>query len=395
MPFRCVHFIREIRSELGGVVTAVLDLSQAMAARGHRVTIVTCDAQDVPQEWSGPGQWPMVVETPHSRVSKGLLSRAGVARFNDLLSDADIVHLHTPWELANFQLAPQVVRRGKPYVVTPHGMLDHYTMSQKGLKKRVFLALRGRSLFRNATTVHFTAQAEMDQALHYVPVTGRSEVISCLLDLSAYSELPGPEAALQAFPQIRSDAFKILFLSRVHPKKGVDRLIQAVAELKRRSDKPLQLLVAGPGDESYASGLKHLAADLGVGDVVHFLGMVRGVVKRSLYQAADVFALPTHQENFGLVLAEAMACGTPVVTTRGADIWQELQRGGAQIVDGSPISIADGIEFFAKDAVRRRDIAEQGRVFVNDWLDRDRVAGAYEAMYGDAIERGTPPFGRS
>jgi glycosyltransferase involved in cell wall biosynthesis len=387
MSFRCVHFIREIRSELGGVVTAVLDLSQAMAARGHRVTIMTCDAQDVPQEWRGPGQWPTVVEAPHSRFSKGILSRPGVARFSDSLSDADIVHLHTPWELANFQLAPQITRRGKPYVVTPHGMLDHYTMSQKRLKKRVFLALRGRSLFRNATTVHFTAQAEMDQALHYVPVTGRSAVISCLLDLSAYRELPGPDAALQTFPQIRADAFKILFLSRVHPKKGVDRLIQAGAELKRRGAKPFQLLVAGPGDESYLAGLKRLAADLGVGDVIHFLGMVRGVVKRSLYQAADVFALPTHQENFGLVLAEAMACGTPVVTTRGADIWQELQQGGAQIVDGSPTGIADGISFFAEDA-ERRQIAEQGRAFVNDWLDRDRVAEAYEAMYADAIERG-------
>ncbi|WP_428308311.1 glycosyltransferase [Lacipirellula sp.] len=387
MPFSCVHFIREIRSELGGVVTAVLDLSQAMATRGHRVSIVTCDAQDVPQEWRGAGNWPTVIEVPHSRISRQFLSRAARASFGALLPTADVVHLHTPWELANFQLAPLIKRSRTPYVVTPHGMLDHYSMSKKAAKKHAFLALGGRSLFRTATTVHFTAQAEMDQALKYVPVTGNTAVISCLLDLSAYSELPGPEPALRAFPQIQADKFKILFLSRVHPKKGVDLLIQAVAELRRRGRQAVQALIAGPGDEAYVAELKRLAASLGVQDAVEFLGMVRGVEKRSLYQAADVFVLPTHQENFGLVLAEAMACGTPVVTTRGADIWQELQTGGAEIVDAAPASIADGIERFAADLPRSREIGLQGRAFVNEWLDRDRVAAAYEAMYQEAIER--------
>jgi glycosyltransferase involved in cell wall biosynthesis len=390
--FSCIHFIREIRSELGGVVTAVIDLSQSMAERGHRITIVTCDAQDVPAAWSsGEGNWPSVIEVPTSSFSKLLLSRQGVKTFAELLPSVDVAHLHTPWDLCNFQLMPHLKRHRKPYLVTAHGMLDHYSMGKKSLKKRTFLALGGRRLFRNATTLHFTAQAEMEQALHYVPGADRALVQCYALDLSSYNPLPGPEPALSAFPQIKRDARKVLFLSRIHPKKGVDLLLRAGAIMKERGH-AVQLLIAGPTEERYLAELKRLTAALKIEEMVEFLGMVRGVEKRSLYEASDVFVLPTHQENFGLVLAEAMACGTAVVTTRGTDIWHELQQAGARIVDLTPEDIAAGIWEVISDPENCRRIGQQGCDFVYQWLDRDCVSTAYEKMYYDAVSRGLPPF---
>ena len=392
--FACLHYVREIRNSLGGVVTAAIDLCQSMAARGHQVTLVTCDAADVPPSWSDAssgGNSPRVVEVSHAAFTKLLLSRDAKRQCAALIDAVDVAHLHTPWELGNYQLSPLLRRANVPYVVTVHGMLDHYSMRQKGLKKQAFLAIGGRQLFAHATTVHFTAESEKEQALHYIPGADRAFVQGCSLDFTPYNPLPGPETAYRAFPQLKPDVRKILFLSRVHPKKGVDLLIRAAAQLKGRSF-PFQLLIAGPGDEPYVAELKRLAGELGVADDAHFLGMVGGVQKTSLYQAADVFVLPTHQENFGLVLPEAMACGTAVVTTRGTDIWRELQSGGASIVDGSPTSLADAIVEVTNDPQRCARLGQQGREFVHQWLDPNRVAAAYESMYFDAISRGAPPF---
>lgn len=383
----CAHFVREVRSELGGVVSVAVDLCRMMAERGHRMTLVTCDARDAPREWHGDDDAPRIVEMPPSRMTRLRLSRQAVAQFDRIIADVDVVHLHTPWDLCNYQLAPLLRRAGVPYVVSVHGMLDDWSMRQKSFKKRAFLSLGGRSLFRHAATVHYTAQAEKEQAEHWIPPARRSVVQSCPLDLSAFRPLVGSGVALAAFPQIRKDARKILFLSRIHPKKGIDLLIRAAAILQAR-DLDFQLLIAGPGEASYVSALTSLAASAGVAERTFFLGMVQGLAKRSLYEAADVFVLPTHQENFGLVLAEAMACGTPVITTRGTDIWHELEAGGAKIVDHQPQEIADAIVDVLGDEGRRRRLGEQSRAYVNHWLDMDRTAAAYEQMYFDAIARG-------
>ena len=324
--FTCIHFIEAIRSELGGVVSAVIDVCTSLALRRHRVIVATCDGTDAPAEWrSNASGRPQLLELPPSRLTGRLVSGAGVARFAHLLEKVDVAHLHTPWSLGNYQLSKTLRSTRIPYVVSVHGMLDHYSMQKKSLKKHAFLWFGGRRLFRDATAIHFTAEEERTQALHYIPGADRAVVEPCLVDLKPYDRLPGPEIAYQTFPQLKASWPKLLFLSRVHPKKGVDILLRAAAALKG-SFPNLQVLIAGPGDERYLAELRNLATELGIGASTRFLGMVRGEIKLSLYQAADVFVLPTHQENFGLVLPEAMACGVPVVTTRGTDICRTATR---------------------------------------------------------------------
>ena len=126
--------------------------------------------------------------------------------------------------------------------------------------------------------------------------------------------------------QMKSDWHKkrsILFLSRVHVKKGINFLIEAVAQLKEIMN-DYEVKVAGPGDDSYVGELKNLAKRLGVDEQVKFVGSVFGKAKFDLYRDADLFVLPTHSENFGIVVTEALACGTPVITTKGTP-WEELE----------------------------------------------------------------------
>lgn len=382
-PLSIVHFIREIRAEEGGVVKAVVDLSQAMAARGHRVLVATADASDVPAHWRDASSGvPKVLEF-NTLLHGGRLAPQDLHRFEEAVAGFHVGHLHTPWEMANTQLAKVLKFRAIPYIVSVHGMLDDYCMQQKTLKKRIFLKLLGRKLFQSAAVIHYTAEGERLQAQKWVPKSVPYFVQALAVDVTSYLNLPGPEEARQTFAIQESSAPKVLYLSRLHPKKGLELLLQATAQ-RIRAGKVHELLIAGPGEESYTNKLKALCEELGIQRYTKFLGMVKGRLKVSLYQAADVFVLPTHQENFGLVLVEALACGTPVVTTRGTDIWPELQSAGAQIVDSSPAGIAAAIAEVVSRPAANCELGQKGRQYVLDWLAPDQVALGYERMYSQA-----------
>jgi glycosyltransferase involved in cell wall biosynthesis len=385
-PMRIVHFFPRIRCEEGGVVQAILDLCRLMGHAGHRVTLATCDGPDLPAAWRESNNNPRAVVLERSSWISSQLSPEGLEQFHSLIREADVVHLHTPWELSNLQVARLLRSEGVPYIVTVHGMLDDYCMEQKSLKKRIFLVLGGRKLFSGATTVHFTAAAEKEQASRWISGSYQPVVQTYAIDFARYEQLPGTAPAHAAFPQLKTDTRNILFLSRLHPKKGTERLIDAVALLHEKH-KNLQLLIAGPGEDAYTKQLKDLVHTNGIGEFTHFLGMIRGDVKLSLYQLADVFVLPTHQENFGLVLPEAMACGTPVVTTRGTDIWRELAEAGAKIVENEPRAIAEAIAGLLADDVGRDQLGRQGREYVRNWLAEDKVQAAYERVYVDTISK--------
>ena len=147
----------------------------------------------------------------------------------------------------------------------------------------------------------------------------------------APEELPDSALAREQFECLRTDEPTLLFLSRLHPKKGVETLLQSDARL-HDSATHVQTIVAGPGDDDYVGTLKDQARRLGVADWGALCRHGEGRPQWSLYQACDLFVLPTQQENFGLVLPEALACGTPVVTTTGVDTWPELKQAGGEIV---------------------------------------------------------------
>ena len=369
-----------IRLEEGGVVRAVLDMCGALAARGHRVTLLTFDGTDVPREWSDGN--PSVIELHRAT---GVLPRLGGAsrqRIRDIFAEADAVHLHVPWDLTCRQLAGIALAAKVPYVLSIHGMLDDWCMAQKSLKKRLYLAMGGRGLLERAAAVHCTAAAEARQSSRWYP-RGRARVVPLIFDLAQYQELPGPEIARSTYATALGDDGEpvVLFLSRLHPKKRVELLIEAVARL-RDDDFGCRLLIAGTGEQEYEQHLRRLVAKGKLDDRVHFVGFVSGREKLSLYQASDVFVLPTHQENWGFVLIESLACGTPLVTTRGVDIWSELEAGGgAVIVDAEPEMLAATIRSLLQDDRRRQEMGSRGRSWVLETLHTDRVIDQYEAMY--------------
>jgi glycosyltransferase involved in cell wall biosynthesis len=279
-------------------------------------------------------------------------------------------------------------RRKVPYIVSIHGMLDDWSMSQRTLKKQLFLAAFGRRYLSSAARIHLSAAAESDQALKRLPAA-KPAVIPCLVDLSPYQHLPGPQIAQGKFA-IDKATPTLLFLSRLHEKKGVHTLIDAAALLQRRG-RMFRLIIAGPAakaDRDYEKRLHEQARRLGLEKTVVFVGLVSGTEKISLYQASDLFVLPTHQENFGLVLVEAMVCGTPVLTTRGTAIWQEITSAGGTIAQNSADAFAQEIERLLEDRAALAESGRRARQWMMQWLNVDRVAAEYERLYEQVLVDG-------
>ena len=376
-----VHYLEGFNLAEGGVVRAVLDMVDRTAHHAP-VTILTRDDTDVPDDWKRGDRENITVkrlQAPPGRL--GMMSNAGGAEIDADIKGADVVHLHTAWNTANLGVATLARKHGVPYIISVHGMLDDWSMSQSRLKKRVFHAVTGRKLLESAFAVHCTAEAELEQSRKWYP-TGNGVVIPLIFDTEPYEQLPTKEQAEALVPELGTDLPKVHFLSRVHVKKGLEHLIRASAVLRSKGGEHA-LLVAGSGDPpAYLDEMKRLAQSEGVADSTSFLGLVTGEAKTAVIRGANVLAVPTSQENFGFVFPEGLACQTPVVTTKGVDIWPELEAsGGAVITTQDPRRIADDLAGMLQDPQRLAEMGEKGRDWVMDHLDPTAVAGRFMDLY--------------
>ena len=351
---RVLHYEPAIRLELGGVVRAVLDIASEQAHAGADVTLVTHDATDIPNNFPGEIK---VIPGP------GILGRLGpgLRAAASMCEHVDAVHLHGMWSLANLQWADLAIRAERPYFISPHGMLDDWCMAQKSLKKKMFLRFGGRKWLERASGVHLTATAEEQQSRTWAPAM-RSFVCPLPMDLAPFQELPPKAIAASAEAAYADPRPIVLFLSRLHEKKRPDLLIEVARELKNEAT----IVLAGDGDPTYVESLKKQAR----GTTVRFPGFVRGETKVAMYAHATCFALPTSQENFGYVLFEALAAGVPVLTTKGADTWPEMQAsGGGVILEPTVDSFCQAIRQRIASPEESNQMGASGRRWALETLD--------------------------
>lgn len=382
-PMNILHYVESTDSRMGGVPRFVLDASRVMASRGHPSTILALNTTDTPESWLADhdgSELPIAKQLPRPSLMGKLFGPKQLRAIREELAKADVVHLHCVWSTSTFQIAIAARQMGIPYVVSLHGMLDDWSMAQRAIKKKAFMALGGKQFLENAARVHSTAQAELDQSAKWFP-KGTAEIIPYLMDLEPYRHLPGEAAAKAHFPMLSDGTPNILFLSRIHYKKGCEHLLHAAAE-HVASGKSGKFIFAGTGDEAYVSSLQTLASTLGIADRVHFVGQVCGDLKLSLYQAADCFVLPTSQENFGLVIVEAMMCNTPIITTKGVDIWKDIEASNAAAIvpqTGPALAAAIGSMVADKSEVTRMGALAREWVFTT--YGEDSLIGRYENLY--------------
>ena len=376
-----LHYCARLRLIDGGVVRAILDLTSALSKCEKNVTLMVTEGEDFPEPDSGV-QTMLTGDFDRAPIR---FSASRLATLKHYVAETDVLHLHTPWEPANIQLAKLAREVGTPYVISVHGMLDDWVMKTSNLKKRMFLRLGGRKMFHLAAATHCTATAEATQARRWIPKSN-IQVVPLVFDPSNYITPPPTSDPDKFWPQRESKKPIVLFLSRLHPKKGVDRLIRAAVEVITKHD--TRFIIAGSGEPEYEQELQKLVQDLNLHSNVEFVGFVEGDRKIALLRTADLFVLPTNQENFGLVFPEAMACGVPVITTRGVDIWQELnESGGSTIINEDPSSIANAISHLLANDSERNAMGIAGEQWVKRTFSGDEVVNRYINLYRKSINQ--------
>ena len=249
----------------------------------------------------------------------------------------DLLHVHSlfSWPATRGMAIARAL--GTPYLVHCLGHLQPWSLNQSPLRKQLFLALIERRNLNGAAALQATSAMESADF-------ARLRLRPPALDLPLGVDIPelhqdARERLCQSLPQIDPQAPRLLFLSRLHPKKGLERLLEALALLRHRQpQRPWQLLIAGSGEPAYEQQLRGLVNRLGIGDRCHWLGFVSGESKEWLLQGCDWFVLPSSAENFGIAVAEALAAATPVLLSAEVGLAATVVEAGAGLL--SPLDPA-------------------------------------------------------
>lgn len=269
----------------------------------------------------------------------------------------DVVHTHGLWMHHSRSVNQWARRTGRPYLVSPHGMLEPVALGFSPRKKAIARFLFQDAALRDAQVIHATCESELESCRKF----GLKQSITVVpngVDVSPSDELtekPGD-----------GDRPAVLSLGRIHPKKGLERLICAWGLLENRFP-DWDLKIVGPGDAGYVDELAALAVAQGTNNV-QISGAVAGLEKTRLLQRAELFALPTLSENFALTVAESLVCGTPVISTKGAP-WSGLESHDCGWwIDHGVEPMAATLEMaMLLSPQQRRDMGSRGR----HWMEKD------------------------
>ncbi len=334
--FKLLHVIASMETIHGGPPEAIRQLSQTLAKEGHyseaacldRPGRFETDESELKIHALGPG----LGKYHYSRSFIPWL-RANVGRF-------DFVIAHDVWQYPCLATWRALRYSTTPYFVFTHGMLDPWfrrTFPLKHLKKAAYWRAAGYPILRDARGVFFTSEAEQHLASQsFRPYECKGLTLGFGTTGAPGDPIDLKRGFLDAFPELRGQKL-LLYLSRVHPKKGLDLLIEAFAKA-RDNDNHLQLVIAGPFDKEWKAHLERQASHLGVATRITWTGLLTNQQKWGAFYASEVFCLPSHQENFALVVTEALSCGLPVLISDKVNIWREIESARAGFVGNDDIS---------------------------------------------------------
>ncbi len=384
---KILHVIPAIAPRYGGPSTAVIQMCRALAAAGAEVHLAATDADGPGRLPYPPGEWSTIEEIPtmlfRRQFSEALKYSAPLAVWlRDSVSHYDVVHVHALLSHACLAAAAACRASDVPYVVRPLGTLDRWSLAQKPWRKRVLLALNGRKALADAAAVHYTAIGEQRLVEGGFETKG-GFVVPLGIDDPILDEEPVSEADRHRDPYV-------LALSRLHPVKALDALIDAFGDVYPIARK-WRLVIAGDGDEAYVRKLRMRAAESAAATAIEFPGWVGGDAKRDLLRRASLYVLPSHHENFGVSLAEALARGVPAVVSSHVLIGDDLETANAAWVTANDrASLATTLLHAMTDEGAREEKSIAARKFARN-LAWPQVASRLMEVYASLLTEAPAP----
>lgn len=328
---KILHIVADANPAKGGVIEGVLRLGDAYRALGHEQQLLTLDAPDDPWALCCPS--PVFALGRHSAAKRFYPARA-IGWLREHAADYDGIVVDGLWNAATLAARLVLPGSGHRYAVFPHGMLDPWFRQlqprKEWLKQQLFRINEG-PLLRGAAAVLFTAESERMLAAGAWPGwRGIQEQVVGFGTGEPPAETAAMHAAFRAAVPGVADRPYLLFLSRLHPKKGCELLLEGFAATM--TEHGWHLVLAGPGDAAYIGALRDLADRLGMAERIHWPGMLAGEAKWGALYGCEAMTLPSHQENFGVVVAEACACRRPVLVSDQVAVHPLVASAGAGAV---------------------------------------------------------------
>lgn len=399
---KILHIIPSISPVRGGPSQAILEMVQAQRQQGIDATIVTTNdhgdetfstlygqriASGSIPEVIGPSV-PVVI-FPRVLSQMAVLREFAIAPTLALwlwqnISNFDLVHIHAIFNYPTTLGMAMAKVKGVPYIVRTIGSLCHWSLNQGKTKKQLYLKAVGHQLLQSSNALHFTTPQERLEALEAGFTT-----TSFILPHGVNRPAPIPTARQQLRQQlnIANDHPVILFLSRLHPKKGIEHLIDALAILPHRD---FCLVIAGSGEAEYEAALTQRIQNAGLSAQVRQVGFVSGSWKTCLFQGADVFVLPSHSENLGIALLEALAAGLPVVTTPDVAIASLIQQHQVGLVTKAyPSTLATAIQHYLQHPDTAIQAGQRGKSLMESEFSWSTQAQRLIEQYKKLTQRTT------
>jgi len=370
----------------GGPARVAYEISKELVKRGHEVTVYTTDVYDAysrlkykrnPMNMDG-------IEIYHFKnlsdklAWKNIPIALGMAPvLNKNIKEFDVVHAHLYRCFQGILVHHYAKKYGIPYVLQPRGSVPTISKSKQ---KKLFDIFLGRSIVKDASKIIASSQSESDQYLDVFPDLDGEKIehIPNGIDLEIYQNLPG-EGEFRRKYSIANDERVILFLSRIHERKGADILIEAFNKLRNELGE-VKLVIAGP-DEGYLDKLKLIVNELNIENNVLFPGPLYERDKLEAYVDADVFVLPSKDryESFGNVVLEAWACGTPVIVTNNCGISEWINNNIGYVVEYDKTQLYHTLYRILTDEDKRKRMSEHAKKFVREF-SWDNIIEKYEMI---------------
>jgi glycosyltransferase involved in cell wall biosynthesis len=335
---KILRVISSVNPANGGPINGLTNSSKILVDAGHEVHVISLDNKNA--MWVKDFQFPLFCF--EGSVGKYRYNYEFYKWLIQNVSDYDAVIVHGIWQYHSYAAYLACTSKNIPYVVFSHGMLDPWfnkISKIKALKKRIYWNVFERKVINNASFVLFTSEEEKLLARNsFSQYSPKERVVAYGSSLPTVNKYKVEEEFLSAHPDLKGRKY-ILFLSRVAPKKGLELIIESIHKSKLDADKYI-IVIAGPDSDGYQKKLMNRISVLGLDNFFYWTGMLKGNQKWGAFYGADAFILPSHQENFGIVVSEALSTGTPVLISNKVNIWNEILKYSAGFVEEDSV---DGV----------------------------------------------------